>query len=166
MGVVGVAGVFLKADAVGIFVPLVAVAGDDVVGLNDDLGGVGDIFFQLRIDTGADLGNGVLTNEQGRHPLGGAGLDQGHGQHVPGGGGGSVEHHVHHQNQCRYRKDHHGKQHQEEPADDPAQQAAALFLLFRGRANALHGGHSFFAHSLFQPLLEFCGAKTQRCWIM
>ena len=174
MGIVGVAGAALNAHAVGVAVPFVAVAGNDVVGLNDDLGGVGHILIQSGITDGLpDLSHGVLADEQGGHPLGGAGLDQGHGQLVPGSGGGAVEYQIHHQHQGCHGENDHRKQHKEESADDPAQQAAALLLFLFGwfgspaplRRNGIIIGHCVsFAH-FFSTSGSFCfwGAKTQRC---
>ena len=131
MGGEGIALVLLDADAVGVVVPLVAVlAGDGAAAVDDDLAQVRSLIGQLVL-TG--ILNGIhlaLVHEEARNPLGGAGLQQGHGQHLLGLLGGAVEDGIGCQGQGTDDHKDQGEQQQEEPADDSPKNAA-FFLLFR-----------------------------------
>ncbi len=128
VGVEGFAGVALDADAVGVGGPL--VGGGQGVGIHDDDVVQVLLLLDVLIVTGvANLIHNFLVHEQGGNPLGGAGLQQGHGQHVPGGGGGAVEYQIHDQRQAHHQQNDDGEQRQEEPADNAPQQTALLFFL-------------------------------------
>ena len=151
MGVEGFAGVALNADAVGVGGPF--IGGGQGVGIHDD--DVIQVLFllDLLVVTGvADLVDDCLVHKEAGNPLGGAGLQQRHGQHVPGGWGGAVEHQVHNQGKTCHQKDYNGEQKQKEPADNAPKQAA---FLFRG----------FLTHFSLPREVVLWDAKTQRCWI-
>ena len=151
MGVEGLAGVILDADAVRVGGPL--VGGSHGGGVHDDNVVQVDILHRGFVVTLVlNLIHQLLAHEQTGNPLGCTGLQQGHGQHVTGSGGGAVEHQVHHQRQTDHQQNDDGEQQQEEAADDAAQKAAGFTLLF-----LTHFGYL---------VVLFCDAKTQRCWIV
>ena len=173
MGVVGIAGMGLKTNAVGGIRPFVGTGGDRRVLVDDDFRRIGELVRQVGVFPGANGIQRLRVHEQAGDPLGSAGLQQGHGQHVPGGRRRAVEDQVQRQTRRHQNQGDHGEQHQEKPPDDPAEQAAALLLFLLGRSgrpaplgrNGIIIGHCVsFAH-FFSTSGSFCfwGANTQRC---
>ena len=173
MGIEGFAAVGLDPNAVRAIGPLVAAGGQCLSPVNDHLRAVGHIVGKLGTPIRPDLLHSLVSHKQSRDPLGGAGLQQSHGQHVPCGRRRTVEHGVAQDGNCAYQHENEGKKHQEKAADDSARQTAFLFLL------RLHCGIvlclprsagglilSFFTHTCYLADSDFCGAKTQRCWIV
>ena len=173
MGVIGVAGVGFKADTVGGICPLVGAGRNRRVLVDDDFRRVGELVLQVGVVPCADGIQGLCVHEQAGNPLGSAGLQQRHGQNIPGCGGRAIEDQVRRQTRRHQNQGDHGEQHQEKPPDDPAEQAAALLLFLLGRSgspaplgrNGIIIGHCVsFAH-FFSTSGSFCfwGANTQRC---
>ena len=173
MGVVGVAGVGLKADTVGAIRPLVGTGGNRRILVDDDLRRVGKLVLQVGIIPRTNGIQGLRVHEQAGNPLGSAGLQQRHGQNIPGCGGRAIEDQVRRQTRRHQDQGDHGEQHQEKPPDNPSEQAAALLLFLLGRPgspaplgrNGIIIGHCVsFAH-FFSTSGSFCfwGANTQRC---
>ena len=95
---------------------IAVIAGDGIGLLDDHLGGGADFLGQFLVDAGADLSHTLFADEQGGDPLGGAGFDQRHGQHISGSGRGTVENGVQHQQQCAEDQQHQSEDHQEKTA--------------------------------------------------
>ena len=129
MGVVGLTLVLLNADAVGVVLPLVG-GGQSAVLVDDHLAGVGKFLLQSGTGLVPDLGHLFVAQENTGDPLGGGGLAQGHGQHIPGCFTGAVEDGVEHHHQGTGGDQHNGEQQQQGPAYKPAEGTASFLLLF------------------------------------